>query len=197
MRSRRFLLVAAIAALTSLGGATITTAHTLVDPTTLTPPLRSFRICYEDGPWVKCDTSGAGGYENQEIFDGPAFGLPCGTIYETETDTAHATRWYDENLLLVERDAQQHITGTWSLSPTGSGPTVAFAADNSWHETFLVPGDLSSDSKSFTAPFASRLSELGSTMPASTYPMVPSTGIPRSPTKPRPSFASCLRPSSW
>ena len=152
MRSRRFLLVAAIAALTSLGGATITTAHTLVDPTTLTPPLRSFRICYEDGPWVKCDTSGAGGYENQEIFDGPAFGLPCGTIYESATVTSHATRWYVD-LLLVERDAEQHVTGMWSLSPTGSGPTVAFAADNSWHETFLIPGDLSSDSEVFHGAF--------------------------------------------
>ena len=60
--------------------------------------------------------------------------------------TTHATRWY-VNLLLVERDAQEHIAGTWSLSPTGSGPTVAFAVDDNWHETFLVPGDLSSDSE--------------------------------------------------
>ena len=66
--------------------------------------------------------------------------------------TSHATRWY-VNLLLVERDAEQHVTGTWSLSPTGSGPTVAFAADNSWHETFLVPGDLSSDSEVFHGAF--------------------------------------------
>jgi hypothetical protein len=152
MRPRRFLFVVAIAALTSLSGATVTTAHALVDPTTLTPPLKPVRICYEDGPWVKCDTSGAGGYENLEISDGPAFGLSCGTIYETETDTAHATRWY-VNLLLVERDAEQRVTGTWSLSPTGSGPTVAFAADNSWHETFLVPGDLSSDSEVFHSAF--------------------------------------------
>ena len=66
--------------------------------------------------------------------------------------TSHATRWY-VNLLLVERDAEQHVRGTWSLSPTGSGPTVAFAADNSWHETFLVPGDLSSDSEVFHGAF--------------------------------------------
>jgi len=143
MRSRRFLLVAAIAALTSLGGATVVSAHTLVDPTTLTPPLLPFRVCYEDGPWVRCDTSGpTRTYANEETD----FGLPCGTIYESATIETHATRWY-QNLLLVERDAQEHVKGTWSLSPTGSGPTVAFAADDNWHETFLVPGDLSSDSE--------------------------------------------------
>ena len=144
MRSRRLLLVAAIAALTSLGGATVVSAHTRVDPTTLTPPLQPFRVCYEDGPWVKCDTSGpTETYANREITD---FGLPCGTIYESATVTSHATRWY-ENLLLVERDAQEHVAGSWSLSPNGAGPTVAFAADDNWHETFLVPGDLSSDSE--------------------------------------------------
>jgi hypothetical protein len=156
MRSRRPLLAIAIAALTALGGATVTSAHTLVDPTTLTPPLKPFRVCYEDGPWVKCDTSGpTETYANQEV---PDFGLPCGSIYESATVTSHATRWY-VNLLLVERDAEQHVTGTWSLSPTGSGPTVAFAADNSWHETFLVPGDVSSDSEVFHGAF--RVSAVG------------------------------------
>ena len=140
MRSRRLLLVAMIAAVASLGGASATSAHTLVDPTTLTPPLLPFRICYEDGPWVKCDTSGTETWENEPVFD-----LPCGTIYETATAIAHATRWY-ENGLLVERNATERIRGTWSLSPTGAGPTVDIAANDGWHETFLVPGDLSSDS---------------------------------------------------
>jgi hypothetical protein len=143
MRTRRFLLLGVIAVLTSLGGATGVLAHTRVDPTTLTPPLLPFRVCYEDGPWVRCDTSGpTQTYANQETD----FDFSCGTIYESATITTHATRWY-QNLLLVERDAQEHIAGTWSLSPTGSGPTVAFAVDDNWHETFLVPGDLSSDSE--------------------------------------------------
>jgi hypothetical protein len=139
MRPRRPLLAVAIAALISLGGATVTSAHTLVDPTTLTPPLLPFRVCYEDGPWVKCDTSGTDTWENEPIFD-----APCGTIYETATVTSHATRWY-ENLLLVERNATESIRGTWSLSSTGAGPTVDIAANDGWHETFLVPGDQSSD----------------------------------------------------
>jgi hypothetical protein len=143
MKSRSLFLIAAIVAIASLVGASVTSAHTLVDPTTLTPPLKAFRICYQDGPWVKCDTSTpTTSFANQANTD---FDLPCGTIYESGTVTTHATRWY-KNLLLVERNAQEHIVGTWSLSPTGSGPTVAFAADDNWHETFLVPGDLSSDS---------------------------------------------------
>ena len=128
MKPRRLLLVAAILAVASLGGATVASAHTRVDPTTLTPPLKPFRVCYEDGPWVKCDTSGpTETYANQEVD----LGLPCGFIYESATITSHATRWY-VNLLLVKRDAQEHVTGTWSLSPTGSGPTVAFAESTAW-----------------------------------------------------------------
>ena len=157
MKPRRLLLITAIVAIASLGGAGVTTAHTLVDPTTLTPPLKPFRVCYEDGPWVKCDTSGpTETYANQDV--GSDF--PCGTIYESATIVSHATRWY-VNLLLVERDAQQHIDGTWSLSPTGSGPTVTFAVDQSWHETFLVPGDLSSDSEVSHGSFL-RIPALGS-----------------------------------
>ena len=61
-------------------------------------------------------------------------------------DSVHSTRWY-ENLLLVERNGQQLVSGTWTLSPTGAGPSVAFASNHSWRETFLVPGDLSSVSE--------------------------------------------------
>jgi hypothetical protein len=129
-------LVAPVAAATS--------AHVRIDPTTLTPPLKPFRVCYQDGPWVKCDTSGPTEIDvNQPMDD---FDLPCGTIYVNATVTSHATRWY-QNLLLVERDGQHHIKGSFTLSPTGSGPSVAFASDLSSRETFLVPGDLSSDSE--------------------------------------------------
>jgi hypothetical protein len=139
----RLLLITAILSIASLAGATVTSAaHIRVDPTTLTPPLLPFRVCYEDGPWVKCDTSGpTETYANQEV---DYLGLPCGSVFESATITSHATRWY-VYLLLVMRDAQEHIVGTWSLSPTGSGPTVAFAGDDSHREVFLVPGDLSSD----------------------------------------------------
>ena len=113
MKARSLFLIAAILAIASLVGASVASAHTRVDPTTLTPPLKPFRICYEDGPWVKCDTSTpTTSYANQA---NPDFDLPCGTIYESGTVTTHSTRWY-KNLLLVERNAQEHIDGTWSLA---------------------------------------------------------------------------------
>ena len=66
------------------------------------------------------------------------------SVYETARDIRHATRWY-ENGLLVERIVQDSFRGSWSLSPTGAGPTVEIAANFSWDENFVVPGDLSSD----------------------------------------------------
>ena len=141
MRRRRAILVAVLLAIATLGGATPVAARTLVDPTSLIPPLQPFRVCYEEGPWVNCDTSGVSGLTNEPVFD-----LSCGTVYETSTDSRHATRWYRDGLL-VERIVQSKVRGTWTLSPTGAGPIVSFMADLSWDERFLVPGDLSSDSE--------------------------------------------------
>src|SRR3954470_20403346 len=85
----RSLVAAGMLAAASLGCASAASAHTLVDPTTLTPPLQPFRVCYQDGPWVNCDTSGVSSVTNDAAFE-----LSCGTVYETSTDTRHATRWY-------------------------------------------------------------------------------------------------------
>jgi hypothetical protein len=133
------LFASAVLVAASLMGPSTATAHTLVDPTTLTPPLKPFRICYEDGPWVKCDTSGVVSHDFE-----PAGELTCGTVYLASTETTHATRWYAD-LLLVERNVDDKMRGSWSLSPDGSGPTVEIASDFSWHEHFVIPGDLSSD----------------------------------------------------
>jgi len=133
-------VLAGLTALVALAAAPAVSAHTLVDPTTLTPPLKPFRICYEDGRWVKCDTSTV-----SEVVNEPAgFDLSCGTVYVTLTESGKATRWYLGGLL-VERNAVDTMRGAWSLSPDGAGPTVRIAADFSWHEHFVVPGDLSSD----------------------------------------------------
>jgi hypothetical protein len=139
MQRRHVSLAATALAVVALGWAPTVSAHTLVDPTTLTPPLRADRICYQDGAWVKCDTSAVNTLENE-----PAGELSCGTVFVTMTETINATRWYQAGLL-VERDATDHMRGFWSLSPDGGGPTVAIADDFSWHEQFTVPGDLSSD----------------------------------------------------
>jgi hypothetical protein len=141
MRRRPCITAAILLAVLSLGGASGVSARTLVDPTTLTPPLPPTRLCHQEGRWVNCDTSSVTSIANE-----PAFDVRCGTVYETSTDTRHATRWYQDGLL-VERTVQSKVRGTWSLSPTGAGPTVSFMMDRSWDERFLVPGDLSSDSE--------------------------------------------------
>jgi hypothetical protein len=82
---RRFLPLAATAATGLLGGAGATSAHMLVDPTTLTPPLPPTRVCYEDGPWVKCDRSVVFTISDEDTGD-PG----CGTVYQDSTDSRHA-----------------------------------------------------------------------------------------------------------
>jgi len=138
MRAIRPIFVAVVVAVATLGGAAPASARTLVDPTTLTPPLKPFRICYQLGPYVQCDTSGNTMIEN-EPFDE----LPCGQVYQSESDVSNSTRWYQDGLL-IRRAVQEQEHGTWSLSPTGDGPTVAFRKDSSWDEHFTIPGDISS-----------------------------------------------------
>jgi len=138
MRSTRPIFVAIVLAISSISGAVPASARTLVDPTTLTPPLKPFRICYELGPYVQCDTSGDTFVENE-----PTDVAPCGQIYQTVEFKSHSTRWYQDGLI-VRRQVQEHDDGTWSLSPTGAGPTVAFQKDSSWDEHFTVPGDINS-----------------------------------------------------
>jgi hypothetical protein len=138
---RRFLPLAAIAAIGLFGAAGATSARTLVDPTTLTPPPPATYVCQEDGPWVKCDRSVVFTISDEDTGD-PG----CGTVYQDSTDSRHATRWYRDGLL-VELIVQSKVRGTLSLSPAGAGTTLDFAADLSWDERFLVPGDLSSGSE--------------------------------------------------
>lgn len=103
MQRHRRLLIATILAVASLGGATTTFAHQLVDGTTLGPPVGPSVPCYDAGRWVRCDTSTNTSYAD---LAGDDFG--CGTVYVTGTDTRHATRWY-ENGLLVERIVQDKV----------------------------------------------------------------------------------------
>ena len=138
MRARPLLLSMIVLMVASLNVASGVSARTLVDPTTLTPPLKPFRICYELGPYVQCDTSGNVTYENLETDE-----LPCGLIYQGAHEITNSTRWYKDGLL-VRRAVQEQITGTWSLSPTGAGPTVAWAVNDSWDDEFTVPGDIDS-----------------------------------------------------
>ena len=138
MRALRPALASIALVIGSLAGATVATARTPVDPTSLTPPLKAFRVCFEEGPFVHCDTSGVVEFVNE-----PTDEAPCGLIYETSTEQSHSTRWYQDGLL-VRRAVQVKVSGTWSLSPTGAGPTVRFGRDISWDEHEAIPGDIDS-----------------------------------------------------
>src|SRR3954453_19214098 len=118
-------------------------ARTPVDPTSLRPPLKPFRICYELGPYVQCDTSGDVFTENE-----PTDVATCGQIYESAEFKSHSTRWYQDGLI-IRRQVQDSVTGFWTLSPTGDGPRVGFRRNNSWNELFAIPGDITSGVATF------------------------------------------------
>ena len=138
MRGTRFIRVAVAIAVVALVNVPAASARTLVDPTSLTPPLKPFRICYQLGPTVQCDTSGDI-VTPWEATDE----LPCGQLYQTSHEVSNSTRYY-QNGLIVRRAVQERDRSAWSLSPTGAGPTVAFSVDSSWDEHFAIPGDIDS-----------------------------------------------------
>src|SRR5262249_39566382 len=53
---------------------------------------------------------------------------------------ADGMRWYMDNLL-VKRQENAHLQGTWSLSPTGAGPRVQISGGWSFWAYWLTPGD--------------------------------------------------------
>lgn len=127
-------VAALVAAVCTLAG-TASAGGPIPDPSVLQPPPPPGAVCRADGPQVICDTFLDTTLENEPVFD-----LPCGTVYETSVDTRDGTRWYADNLL-VKRRVVAHLTGTWSLSPTGAGPTVAVDGNWNWWIRLAVPGD--------------------------------------------------------
>ena len=101
-------------------------AGPLVDPSTLQPPPPN-AVCREDGRQVICDTFLVEEVVNEPIGD---FDLPCGTIYETSHFRGDGTRWYLDGKV-VRRHVAASLEGTWSLSPTGAGPTVKISGNQS------------------------------------------------------------------
>lgn len=111
-------------------------AGPLVDPTTL-QPVPPNAVCRDDGRQIICDTFVDEVAVNQPITD---FDLPCGTIYETSHYHGAGTRWY-VNRLIVRRHVAASLDGTWSLSPTGAGPTVKISGNWSFWTVWTTPGD--------------------------------------------------------
>ena len=112
----------------------------LVDTSTLNPPVGDLYTCSANGQNTICratqDLSGV----NEDT------GLTCGEfpIYSTGTDTRRLTRYYDENGDLVWRRVHASANATWSLSPTGAGPTVTVVGHWGWTVRYAIPGDVDS-----------------------------------------------------
>ena len=138
MRGTRAIRVAVVVAIAVFANVSAVDARTPVDPTSLTPPLKPFRVCWQLGPTVQCDTSGdiVNPWEATDE-------LPCGQLYQTSREVSNSTRYYQDGLI-VRRAVQERDRGAWSLSPTGAGPIVAFSVDSSWDEHFAIPGDIDS-----------------------------------------------------
>jgi hypothetical protein len=111
-------------------------AGAIVDPSTLTP-VPPNAVCRDDGGQIICDTFVDEVVVNEPITD---FDLPCGTIYETSHYHGAGTRWYVDRLV-VKRHVAASLDGTWSLSPTGAGPTVRISGYWSYWTVWTTPGD--------------------------------------------------------
>lgn len=121
-------LITVLAPTASAGG--------IVDPNTLTP-VPPNATCRDDGRQIICDTFFVEDLVNEPIAD---FDLPCGTIYETSHYLGDGTRWYVDRLA-VRRHVAASLEGTWSLSPTGAGPTVNISGYYSVWTVWTTPGD--------------------------------------------------------
>ena len=113
-----------------------------VDPAALTPAAAGdgrSAYCQADGQWIICYTTLAIDLVNEPVFD-----LPCGTVYETSHDFRLGTRWYDAaDSVIVKRHVRQDVSGTWTLSPTGAGPSAALEAHANWYDSqYADPTDL-------------------------------------------------------
>src|SRR3954453_123374 len=107
-----------------------------VDPNTL-QPVPPNATCHDAGQQIVCDTFLAEFLVNAP---NPDLELPCGRGYETSYYRGDGTRWY-VNRLLVTRHVAASLVGTFSLSPTGAGPTVNIGAHSSNWSTWTTPGD--------------------------------------------------------
>jgi hypothetical protein len=142
MKTSHLIRRAAVLALIVAGAPAGPAAAATIDPDTLNPPPPPGALCRENGTWIICHTGLTYDSVNAPIED---FGLPCGTLYETSHDVRRGIRWYSSaDRTIVKRFVSQDIEGTWSLSPTGSGPTVRLTAHANWTTVSIPDGDLDS-----------------------------------------------------
>jgi hypothetical protein len=137
---RRTLMVCVLALiLAAITAGTASAAPTTVDPDTLTPPPPPGAECKDTGNYIICHTVGADSWANE-----PDSLLSCGRAYSTGSNHSKSIRWYSSEGLLLKRFVRVTNAGTWSLSPTGEGPTVRFVSHFSFVDYLATPGDFDS-----------------------------------------------------
>jgi hypothetical protein len=143
---RRTLMLCMLALiLAAIAAGTASAAPTTVDPDTLTPPPPPGAECKATGNYILCQTF----FDEPSLVNEPVFELSCGTVYETSNIHREGIRWYSSEGLLLRRFVTEDVQGTWSLSPTGEGPTVAFFAHDNWTDVYTTPGDEESVSTTY------------------------------------------------
>lgn len=135
LRTLRSITLAALTAGSLLLVSASATFAAAVDPSTLTPPPPPGARCFTTGPnRVVCDTVLNSTFENV-----PDFEISCGLLYVSGTDFREGFRYYEDGLM-VRRHVTVEVNATWSLSPTGDGPTVILIARYGWWSVWPVPG---------------------------------------------------------
>jgi hypothetical protein len=120
------------------GGAALAAPQS-VDPDTLTPPPPPGAECTQTGNYIICQTFGDDSWAGE-----PDSLLSCGRAYSTGSNHSEGIRWYSSEGLLLKRFVRVTNSGTWSLSPTGEGPTVRFDSHFGFVDHLATPGDFDS-----------------------------------------------------
>jgi hypothetical protein len=137
---RRTLLVCVLAlVLAAMWAGTASAAPRSVDPDTLIPAPPPGAECTQTGNYIICHTLGDESWANE-----PDSLLSCGRAYSTGSNHSESIRWYSSEGLLLKRFLRVTNSGTWSLSPTGEGPTVRFFGHFSLVDYLATPGDFDS-----------------------------------------------------
>jgi len=137
---RRTLMVCVLALiLAAIAAGTASAAPRTVDPDTLTPAPPPGAECKDTGNYIICQTFGDDSWANE-----PDSLLSCGRAYSTGSNHSEGIRWYSPEGLLLKRFVRFTNSGTWSLSPTGEGPTVMFVSHAGFVDYLATPGDFDS-----------------------------------------------------